>query len=103
MYILLAFEKKWAISDRQSRTGQDTDTGLIFQKSNVMKLSYKQKLFLYFFIIFSLFTIGIIVFAQTQERKFRTEALEEKLDAYTEITNVALLKGENLDSLVALF
>ncbi len=48
MYILLAFEKKWAISDRQSRTGQDTDTGLIFQKSNVMKLSYKQKLFLYF-------------------------------------------------------
>lgn len=68
-----------------------------------MKLSYKQKLFLYFFIIFSLFTIGIIVFAQTQERKFRTEALEEKLDAYTEITNVALLKGENLDSLVTLF
>lgn len=68
-----------------------------------MKLSYKQKLFLYFFIIFSLFTIGIIAFAQTQEKKFRTEALEEKLDAYTEITNIALIKGEDLDSLVALF
>ena len=68
-----------------------------------MKLSYKQKLFLYFFIIFSLFTIGIIAFAQTQERKFRTEALEEKLDAYTEITNIALTQKKDLDSLVALF
>ncbi|HLW31512.1 MAG TPA: ATP-binding protein [Aequorivita sp.] len=68
-----------------------------------MKLSYKQKLFLYFLIIFSLFTIGIIVFAHTQEKKFRTEALEEKLDAYTEITNVALARGEELDSLVVLF
>jgi len=68
-----------------------------------MSLSYKQKLFLYFCVIFSLFTIGIIVFAQSQERKFRTEALEEKLDAYTEITNIAIAKGQNLDSVVSFF
>lgn len=68
-----------------------------------MNLSYKQKLFLYFCVIFSLFTIGIIVFARSQERKFRTEALEEKLDGFTEITNIALSKGQDMDSLVALF
>lgn len=68
-----------------------------------MNLSYKQKLFLYFCVIFSLFTIGIIVFARSQERKFRTEALEEKLDGYTDITNIGLSKGQDMDSLVALF
>ncbi len=68
-----------------------------------MNLSYKQKLFLYFCVIFSLFTIGIIVFARSQERKFRTEALEEKLDGYTEITNIGLSKGQDMDNLVALF
>lgn len=68
-----------------------------------MKFSYKQKLFLYFFVIFSLFTIGIYVFAQSQERKFRTEALEEKLDAYTEITHLAIRKGQRLDSVLTFF
>lgn len=68
-----------------------------------MNLSYKQKLFLYFCVIFSMFTIGIFVFARSQERKFRTEALEEKLDGYTEITNIALSKGQDIDSLVILF
>lgn len=67
-----------------------------------MKLSYKQKLFLYFCVIFSLFTIGIIVFVQSQERQFRTEALEEKLDAYTDITNMAYSKGQDLDSVATL-
>lgn len=68
-----------------------------------MKFSYKQNLFLYFFVIFSLFTIGIYVFAQSQERKFRTEALEEKLDAYTEITHLAIRKGQRLDSVLTFF
>lgn len=77
-------------------------TDLIGQNYNSMKLSFKQKLFLYFCVIFSLFTIGIIVFVQSQERKFRTEALEEKLDAYTDITNMALSKGQDLDSVASL-
>lgn len=75
---------------------------LMPQNYSHMSLSYKQKLFLYFFVIFSLFTIGIIVFAQSQERKFRTEALEEKLDAYTDIALVALQKNQHLDSLLTL-
>ena len=48
-----------------------------------MKLTYKKRLFLYFAIIFAVFTIGVITFQQSQEKKFRTEALEEKLDAWT--------------------
>ncbi len=73
-----------------------------------MKLSYKQKLFLYFFIIFALFSIGIIVFERSQERRYKTEALEEKLDSYTEIANTFLVEENTfqqaaLDSLMKLF
>lgn len=57
-----------------------------------MKITYKQRLFLYFFLIFALFTSGIIVFEQSRETKFRTEALEEKLDAYTGIIQKSLNK-----------
>jgi len=67
-----------------------------------MKLSYKQKLFLYFFVIFSLFTFGIVVFERSQEKQYRTEALEEKLDAYTHIINAAFVRGQGLDSLAIL-
>ncbi|MFA7081043.1 MAG: ATP-binding protein [Bacteroidales bacterium] len=56
-----------------------------------MKLNYKKRLFLYFAIIFAVFTIGVITFQQSQEKRFRTEALEEKLDAYAEIINAGLL------------
>ena len=53
-----------------------------------MKLSYKQKLFLYFFVVFSIFTIGIIFFQQKRERtcehsqecKTQAELLERKPD-----------------------
>jgi len=63
-----------------------------------MRLSYKQKLALYFFIVFSLFTIGIVIFEQSREKKFHTEALEEKLDAYTEIVSASLKKNHTFQS-----
>lgn len=73
-----------------------------------MKLSYKQKLFLYFFVLFALFTVGIVIFEQSRERTFKTEALEEKLNAYTEIVNTGLShsngdKTKVLDSLITMF
>ena len=72
-----------------------------------MNLSYKQKLFFYFCIIFALFTFSIIIFEQSQKRNYKTEALEEKLDAYADIVN-SLLVGKPgnmqiLDSLAMLF
>jgi hypothetical protein len=52
-----------------------------------MKTSYKQKLFLCFVAPFALFTIGIFFFEQSREREHKTEALEEKLDAYANVIN----------------
>ena len=72
-----------------------------------MILSYKQKLFLYFAIIFTAFTVGVVVFEQSREKKFRTRALEEKLDANAEIIHSALqgnhFRVAALDSLMRLF
>lgn len=50
-----------------------------------MKLRYRQRLFLYFSIVFTVFTIGIIIFQQTREKSYKTEALKEKLEVYTDI------------------
>ena len=55
-----------------------------------MKISYKQRLFLYFAITFTLFTITILTFEHSREKKFKTEALIEKLDAYVEMINTSL-------------
>ncbi|GHT74560.1 two-component sensor histidine kinase [Bacteroidia bacterium] len=72
-----------------------------------MKLSFTQRLTLNFCLILAVFSIGIIFFEQHQERKFKTEALEEKLDSYTEITYKYLNRlGENdfqMDSLLYFF
>ena len=72
-----------------------------------MKLNYKQRLFLYFAIIFAVFTVGVVVFEQSRELKFRTYALEEKLDASAEMIYSALRNNnhriEVLDSLMRLF
>ncbi len=50
-----------------------------------MKISYRQRLTLYFCLLFALFTVGIIFIEQARERRYKTEALEEKLDAYADI------------------
>lgn len=52
-----------------------------------MKLTYKQSIFGYFFIIFALFTAGIIIFEQEEEKKFREESLEARLDSYATIVH----------------
>ena len=73
-----------------------------------MRLSYKQKLFLYFFVIVTLFTAGIIGLERIREKQFRTALLEEKLDAYAEIIQAGLSAGSGhpthfLDSCIRLF
>lgn len=72
-----------------------------------MKLSYRQKISLYFIIIFAVFTLGIVIFEKSQDKKFRTEALEEKLDIYAEIINSSLIINHNnfevIDSLTKIF
>jgi len=50
-----------------------------------MKLTYKQRIFTYFLIIFALFAMSIIIFEQQEEKKQRTQALEDRLDSYAEM------------------
>lgn len=50
-----------------------------------MKLSYKQRIFTYFFIIFALFAASIIIVEQREEKKQRTQNLEDRLDNYAEM------------------
>ena len=67
-----------------------------------MKLTYRKKLFLSFVLIFSLFTIGIILFEQSRERKYKTIAIEEKLNAYANMADAILQHEEKPDSLTAI-
>lgn len=68
-----------------------------------MKITYQQKLTFSFLIIFVFFTAGIIVFEKYRAGKFKTEALEEKLDICSDIIHHYIqqnpedqISGENL-------
>jgi signal transduction histidine kinase len=50
-----------------------------------MKMTYQRRLTLSFLIIFGVFTAGVTIFEQSRARRYRTEALEEKLDAYSDV------------------
>ncbi|MDR1436758.1 MAG: two-component sensor histidine kinase [Candidatus Symbiothrix sp.] len=52
-----------------------------------MHLNYKQKLFLYFLLIFTAFTVCVIFFEQSREKEHKTQALEEKLDVYATLVD----------------
>ena len=71
-----------------------------------MKITYKQKLFFYFTVIFAVFTTGILVFEKSRDRRFRTNALLEKSDACADIIQNALdrypVPAEAIDSTLAL-
>ena len=63
-----------------------------------MKLKYKGRIFLYFSILFALFTVSIIVFERSQERRFKRAILEEKLDTYTTFIYNEISKTDSLSS-----
>lgn len=57
-----------------------------------MKITYRQRLFLYFALLFTAFTIGVAVFEHSRELSFKREALEEKLDTYSDLIQSVLAK-----------
>ncbi|MDR2912641.1 MAG: hypothetical protein LBV38_04995 [Alistipes sp.] len=74
-----------------------------------MKLSFQQRLIGSFVVIFALFTAGVVVFDGQRMRRYKTETLEERLDAYAgEIERVVgtgaglTERFEGVDGLIAL-
>ncbi|HZW78377.1 MAG TPA: ATP-binding protein [Flavobacteriaceae bacterium] len=61
-----------------------------------MKLTFRQRLFLYVAFLFIVVTTGIAVFENSREKHFKTEALKEHLEIYTEVIQAKLV--ENKDS-----
>ncbi|MCW0484825.1 sensor histidine kinase [Gaoshiqia sediminis] len=56
--------------------------------TNVLKhRTYQQRIFLYFFAAFTLFTVSILAFQYNREKRYRTGQLESTLDNIAEITH----------------
>ena len=55
-----------------------------------MKLTFRHRLFLYFAIIFTLFSIGIAIFEHSRETAFKTEVLQERLMIYADVIHYSL-------------
>lgn len=63
-----------------------------------MKLTYKQRLFFYFFLIFAFFSIAIIVLEQRGEKLQKTQALEDRLDNYADMIHSYVDYNHLIDS-----
>jgi len=63
----------------------------------VAKLSFRKRIILYFISVFILFTLAILSFQYSREKKNRTAQLESRLDIITEITSNYILANHLLD------
>ena len=59
--------------------------------------SIKSRLFIYFFVLFSVFTISILIFQQHREKQFRITQLETRLKDYSDLVN-RYISVKGLDS-----
>lgn len=60
-----------------------------------MKLNFKQKLFLYFSLVFVFFAVSVIVFQQINDRKQKKEVLIEKLAIYSDFIHSFIQKNKS--------
>ncbi|MEG1909575.1 MAG: ATP-binding protein [Bacteroidales bacterium] len=68
-----------------------------------IKLSFNQRIFLYFFILFTAFTLAILAYQQKLEKNYREQALRSNLDQYSELIAKYIQQDkEPLDSLASL-
>ncbi len=58
-----------------------------------IRLSYKNKLFIYFFIVFIVFIAVVTVFQYKREKEYRIGQLESKLNTYTEFVNNYIIQN----------
>ena len=73
---------------------------VLLHEFNNMKLTYRHRLFLYFFVVFSLFTVGIVVFEQKREKTYKTEMLESNQNIYVDFIHDYMMQNHiSLDSI----
>lgn len=63
-----------------------------------MKISYKQRIFLYFLLIFAVFSVATIYFERQQEEHYRTQTLENRLGSYSELIHGYMVSNHLKDS-----
>lgn len=63
-----------------------------------MKLTYKQRIFSYFVLIFAVFSIATIYFEQKQEKKYKIQSVESMLRGYAELTHKFMVRQQLNDS-----
>lgn len=55
-----------------------------------MKLTFKQKIFCSFVLLFAIFAVILVLEEQREEKRYKTEALENQLDNYAEIIHASI-------------
>lgn len=61
-------------------------------------LRFRQRLFLYFAVLFTVFAIGIALFERSREQALKTTALTERLDEYTQLIHTAIQQSTTQNS-----
>ena len=67
-----------------------------------MKNTFQRRLTLNFLLLFAIFTAGIVIFGQQSAKRYKTEALEERLDAFADLVSRYTARNAPPDSLMAL-
>jgi signal transduction histidine kinase len=66
-------------------------------------MTFQQRIFSAFFLIFALFTVGVALLEQSREKEHKTVALEQRLDAYINAVNRGLNGNIDVDGIISLF
>lgn len=59
----------------------------------MIKTGYKRRLFINFFVLFTIFTVSILFFEYTKNKRYKTEALIDKLDTYASIIYKSIINA----------
>ncbi|MDR1877119.1 MAG: hypothetical protein LBQ84_05795 [Flavobacteriaceae bacterium] len=62
-----------------------------------MKLSYKQRILLYYCTIFTIFALILVIFEQKKEKEYKTEIVESTLENYAGVVNSYILQEQLLN------
>jgi two-component system OmpR family sensor kinase/two-component system phosphate regulon sensor histidine kinase PhoR len=66
-----------------------------------MKLTYKQRIFCYFLLIFAVFSASTVYFEQKQEKAYRTQNLESRLGSYADMIHNYMVQNQLADTAIS--